>query len=375
MDDIVSLMGMLQILILIPISFPIVYWIIISLKTPKADFPEDSIVSGKNICVILPMRNESINVERKLSSVISEILPHESIEMIVADSNSSDGTRKIATDFLSSSSLGSERWGIINFDALGKNIALNGVIEGLDAEIIVISDADANISPGWLKIVVSRLEEEEVGVVSGIEIEDLAESTGFFSFYRRKSNWLRICESRIDSTPVLEGSILAWNAKKFSNFTFDEKMNADDAQICFYSIRQGYRSIIDPRISFQDFERKQRTMGEAVRRGQGLSLALLRNADLAIFNSRRKSKLAIINAISLYVLFPWCSLFFSLNATIAFSINPEIAYSWEAFSIGTIFFLFLTRQGRSLATGSLILIIAHIQAIVGKRYQNWEPLR
>jgi len=116
-------------------------------------------------------------------------------------------------------------------------------------------------------------------------------------------------------------------------------------------------------------------MGEAIRRGQGLSLALLRNADLAIFNSRRKSKLAIINAISLYVLFPWCSLFFSLNATIAFSINPEIAYSWEAFSIGTVLLLFLTRQGRSLATGSLILIIAHIQAIVGKRYQNWEPLR
>ena len=375
MDDIVSLMGMLQILILIPISFPIVYWIIISLKTPKTDFPEDSIVSGKNICVILPMRNESINVERKLSSVISEILPHESIEMIVADSNSSDGTREIATDFLSSSSLGSERWGIINFDALGKNIALNGVIEGLDAEIIVISDADANISPGWLKIVVSRLEEEEVGVVSGIEIEDVSESTGLFSFYRRKSNWLRICESRIDSTPVLEGSILAWKAKKFSNFTFNEKMNADDAQICFYSIRQGYRSIIDPRISFQDFERKQRTMREAIRRGQGLSLALLRNADLAIFNSRRKSKLAIINAISLYVLFPWCSLFFSLNATIAFSINPEIAYSWAGFSIGTIFLLFLTRQGRSLATGSLILIIAHIQAIFGKRYQNWEPLR
>jgi len=374
-DDIVSLMGMLQILILIPISFPIVYWIIISLKTPKTDFPEDSIVSGKNICVILPMRNESINVERKLSSVISEILPHESIEMIVADSNSSDGTREIATDFLSSSSLGSERWGIINFDELGKNIALNGVIEGLDAEIIVISDADANISPGWLKIVVSRLEEEEVGVVSGIEIEDVSESTGLFSFYRRKSNWLRICESRIDSTPVLEGSILAWKAKKFSNFTFNEKMNADDAQICFYSIRQGYRSIIDPRISFQDFERKQRTMREAIRRGQGLSLALLRNADLAIFNSRRKSKLAIINAISLYVLFPWCSLFFSLNATIAFSINPEIAYSWEGFSIGTIFLLFLTRQGRSLATGSLILIIAHIQAIFGKRYQNWEPLR
>tara|TARA_B100000287_G_scaffold412398_1_gene442829 strand:- start:4351 stop:5457 length:1107 start_codon:yes stop_codon:yes gene_type:complete len=368
-------MGMLQILILIPISFPIVYWIIISLKTPKTDFPEDSIVSGKNICVILPMRNESINVERKLSSVISEILPHESIEMIVADSNSSDGTREIATDFLSSSSLGSERWGIINFDELGKNIALNGVIEGLDAEIIVISDADANISPGWLKIVVSRLEEEEVGVVSGIEIEDVSESTGLFSFYRRKSNWLRICESRIDSTPVLEGSILAWKAKKFSNFTFNEKMNADDAQICFYSIRQGYRSIIDPRISFQDFERKQRTMREAIRRGQGLSLALLRNADLAIFNSRRKSKLAIINAISLYVLFPWCSLFFSLNATIAFSINPEIAYSWEGFSIGTIFLLFLTRQGRSLATGSLILIIAHIQAIFGKRYQNWEPLR
>jgi len=270
-DGIVSLMGILQILILIPISFPIVYWIVISLRIPKIDFPEDCIVSGKKICVILPMRNEAINVERKLSSIISEISPHESIEMIVADSNSDDGTRKIATDFLGSSSLEVERWRVINFDLLGKNIALNGVIEDLDAEIIVITDADANISSGWLNILVSRLEEGEVGVVSGIETEDEEYSTGFFSFYRRKSNWLRICESRIDSTPVLEGSILAWDVKKLRGFKFNEKMNADDAQICLFSIRKGYRAIIDPRISFQDFDRKQRTFGEAIRRGQGLS--------------------------------------------------------------------------------------------------------
>ena len=106
----------------------------------------------------------------------------------------------------------------MNFDFPGKNVALNGVLDEIDSEIIVISDADALISPGWLKIVCSRMEDREVGVVSGIERETLIDGRSFAGYYREKSNILRIKESDIDSTPVLEGSILAWKTSALGSF-------------------------------------------------------------------------------------------------------------------------------------------------------------
>lgn len=374
-DGALNVQMIFQVALTVLMLIPVFYWF-----RMRKGIPEEGLVlldkfTDSRIHVILPMRNEIKNVERKISSVISEILPHKSVFLTVADSDSNDGTRSVAIAFLESSSLESSRWRVDNFDILGKNIALNGVIDRADADIFIISDSDANVSPGWLQIVISRLSEESIGVVSGIE-KEMDEGLGSFgSFYRRKSNWLRINESRIDSTPVLEGSILAWESSSIGSFKFDEEANADDAQIGLHSIKRGYRSIVDPRITFEDFERRKRTITEQIRRSQGLSIALIRNLDLAIIGRRKKARSAIFNAIALYVFFPWSALFFAVNSFIAFSIEPVIGHSWEFYSISSIFLVCMTPQGRSLLIGSIISIIAHLQAIMGKRYNNWEPVR
>ena len=72
-----------------------------------------------------------------------------------------------------------------------------------------------------------------------------------------------------------------------------KRMNADDAQIGLICIRRGFRAILDERISFRNFESlPDRTFRETVRRAQGLSIALLKNADLALFNHRKKARRA-----------------------------------------------------------------------------------
>ena len=321
------------------------------------------------------MRNEEVNVKRKLSSIISEINNYERVELIVADSNSSDDTYALAKEFLKKSDLDNSRWKIMNFEIPGKNVAINGVLETINSEIVVISDADANVKSGWMEVVLSRFEEEDIGVISGMEVVKESENKKFNSYYRSNSNILRIKESFIDSTPVLEGSLLAWKSSAMTNLKLNENMNADDAQIGLFSIRNGYRSIIDSRIVFEDFEGSVRTFSESVRRSQGLSMALIKNADLAIINKRKLAKKAIFNAIFLYVIFPWAVLLYCINSAIAFTINPIISSSWEFYSIISIFVILLTNQGRSLFMGCLISIVAHLQVIIGKRYNNWEPIR
>ena len=365
-----------QVIFSLLLLVPVFYWIMIN--SSKSSTPEIKEVSlaEKKICVILPMRNEISNVERKLSSMIREILPHPLVELIVADSDSEDGTKDVAKEILEESTLEDDRWKIMSFDVRGKNVALNGVLETIDSDIIVISDADAFVSPGWLEIVCSRMEEREIGVVSGIEREILADYQGFDDYYRGKSNRLRILESDIDSTPVLEGSILAWKASALGSFRLNERVNADDAQIGFISIRRGYRAIVDQRITFRGFEGSpRRTLKESVRRAQGLSVVLIKNSDLAISSPRKSARMAIFNALFLYVIFPWVALLFTMSSVMAFWIDPRIGNNWESFSIFAILVTLISRQGRFLGRGVLISMIAHIQAIIGRRYQNWDPVR
>ena len=75
------------------------------------------------------------------------------------------------------------------------------------------------------------------------------------------------------------------------------------------------------------------------------------------------------------LLFLTGSAFFVINAFIAFSNNPIIGHSWEFYSIFSVLLVSIIPQGRSIIFGSAVSIIAHLQAIAGKRYNNWEPVR
>ena len=369
------MMAIIQTALLVLLFLPVLYWARLKYSTQITEEHKHDYIKTRKISIILPMRNEKENVIRKLSSVISEIIGDNRIDLIVADSNSEDETNSLATQFLKESELDDNRWNIMNFDVPGKNIALNGVLDNIDSEIVIISDADAHVSPGWLEIVKSRFEDDGIGVVSGMEIVEDLEKKSFQSYYRSNSNWMRLRESEIGSTPVLEGSLLAWKRSAVDSFRFNEKMNADDAQIGLESIRNGFRSVIDPRIQFKDFDIRKRTFSESIRRSQGLSIALARNADLSIFNKNKYARRAVFNAIILYIFFPWALLLFLVNSTIAIFMSPSISHSWEFYSLATIVLICLSHQGRSLITGCAISIMAHIQTLNGKRYSNWDPLR
>ena len=143
MSGLFDILSIVQLLISTVVSIPIVYWIKMSLSSSKkaivkqseGRFSDEELY--KKICVILPMRNERINVERKLHSIISEILPHQGTELLVADSDSRDETGELAIDFLKESELDSSRWKVEKFDVPGKNYALNRLINIVNADIIV----------------------------------------------------------------------------------------------------------------------------------------------------------------------------------------------------------------------------------------------
>ena len=369
--------GIAEVLQAVSFSFlliPVVYWFVMSFRKGESRHNESKL-GRPSVTVLLPMRNEEKNVIRKLESVISEIFEVDSANLLVVNSGSTDKTGEIASDFLSTVFQREGRWKVVSWPEPGKSRAINRAVADIESEIIVMTDADADVSPGWLETIIQRLSEKEIGVVSGLEDEKFSDIDKFNSYYRKKSNWLRLKECEFGSTPVLEGSIIAWDAGKIGKIKIDEGVNADDAQIGMISIRKGFRSIIDSRISFHDFEKRKRGLVESIRRSQGLSIVLLRNADLAFFSKSSGFKWTMINAISLYVIFPWMALIFFVNSIIGFYHAPEISLSWQFFSILSLIAVAIMPSGRILFTGVGISLIAHFQALVGKRHNIWNPAR
>ena len=256
MEDVLHYLWIIQILLVVFISMPVLYWTSMRIFRPPRDRNESKGDENQRICVILPMRNEEKNVERKLMNTLNEIIDYKSAELFVAVSGSNDGTMEMATEFLNSSDLEVGRWKVMEFDTPGKNFALNQTLKKVNCDIVVVSDSDADISGGWMEVMINRLSDSKIGVISGVEDGESSGLKGFQRYYRSNSNWLRIRESEVGSTPVLEGSLIAWNSERMGSFSLDENVNADDAQVGMIAMRKGLRAVVDQRISFKNFDQE-----------------------------------------------------------------------------------------------------------------------
>ena len=325
--------------------------------------------------IILPMRDESSNAERIINEVIGEISEHENCEILVIDSNSSDETSEITKQTLDKSALDRKRWKIITAEKPGKSHAVNLALRICKSEIIIMIDADVTVEPGWLKKFQISLATKNVGVASGIEIRNENQGNSTRQYYRSYSNKLRSLESSHDTTPVLEGGLISWRKSALEDFLLDEGVNADDAQITFRAIRNGYRTIVNPKIVFYDKGNSKNQTLRSVRRSQGLSRVLLRNRDLCKNAPRLRARRAIFHALTLYVFFPWALFLFLVNPLVLAWSQNYVPFGLQYVSISMLSFLILTNLGRSVLWGASISLVSHSLFLLGVSFSTWTPSR
>ncbi len=325
--------------------------------------------------IILPMRDESSNAERIINEVIEEIYEHENCEIIVIDSNSSDKTSEITKQTLDKSVLDRKKWKIISAERPGKSHAVNLALRICKSEIIIMIDADVTLERGWLKKFQISLATKNVGVASGIEIRNENQGNSTRQYYRSYSNKLRSLESSHDTTPVLEGGLISWRKSALEDFLLDEGVNADDAQITFRAIRNGYRTIVNPKIVFYDKGNSKNQTLRSVRRSQGLSRVLLRNRDLCKSAPRVRARRAIFHALTLYVFFPWALFLFLVNPLVLAWLQNYVPFGLQYVSISMLSFLILTNLGRSVLWGASISLVSHLLFLLGVSFSTWTPSR
>lgn len=123
------------------------------------------------VSVVVPARNEEATIERCVEALMRLDYPTHRLEVIVVNDRSTDRTDRVLRDLshryptlrvLERADVPSDR------NLRGKPGALQQGIEASHGDIILMTDADCRVSPGWVRGMVNQFLDPAVGLVAGL---------------------------------------------------------------------------------------------------------------------------------------------------------------------------------------------------------------
>tara|TARA_Y100000310_G_scaffold158305_1_gene157728 strand:+ start:1470 stop:2522 length:1053 start_codon:yes stop_codon:yes gene_type:complete len=270
------------------------------------------------ISIIIPAHNEEENIKEKIENTKQLDYPKNKVEIIVVANGCTDKTFEVAK---------STKVQVYESEQ-GKRNAINKGLEHAKHNFIVITDADARVTPNALKNL-SSLVHGNVG--AACSFTKLKKGSQWYwkskNSYQKKDWKTRYQEGKLDTLCTLDGKCMLYNRKHFEKFPKDSL--ADDFDLTIALRKKGLRSVVDKEVIVE--EQPPKTLNEElnqIRRRMGFTLyRVMKDADM-LWNSRYKEYGTLIlptrrflallfPAFALYILL---YLFAFLPLTIALSI-------------------------------------------------------
>ena len=231
------------------------------------------------ISIVISAYNEEPNIKSRIENLVECGYPN--AEIVFVDDHSTDKTFELAKEYLDLYFTGYLL--IHNEKQLGTSVSYNRAIKKTKNEIVVVTDADVRFKPDALYHIIERLmSSTRIGAVSGdLQPEPSSDrpvslEQQYRSFYGRMCEW----ESANGSTVNFNGALIAF--RKSAVIKITDSTGADDANIAFDAIRNGYRAVYEKTAIVYEkvpgsFSVQKR---QKVRRATGLILSVIHNLDL-----------------------------------------------------------------------------------------------
>jgi biofilm PGA synthesis N-glycosyltransferase PgaC len=281
-----------------PLLLALLAWVRPAPTVHRADEP-------MTLSVVIVAFNEEDAIGRKIDNCLSLDYPSELREVLVASDGSTDRTETIVE------SRARERVRLLRLPGpAGKPAALNAAVAQARGEILLLCDARQELDLGAARALVANFADPTVGAVSGeLLFRPSGGSAGLegVGLYWRFEKWVRLTESRLDSTVGVTGAICAIRRDLYR--PLDSRTILDDVSLPMSVVQAGYRVIFEPAAKAYDaapvdpareYRRKVRTLAGNYQL-VGLRPDLLnpfRNRLFLQFISHKLSRLAV----------PWCLL-------------------------------------------------------------------
>ena len=218
------------------------------------------------VSIVIAAHNEARNLPRKIASLDQLDYPEHLLECIFISDGSTDATVSILQCACDSR----PHWQLHDYaQAAGKPTALNMGVSIATGHIIVFMDARQTVAAESVRALVSRLEDADVGAVSGelVLADDHGREAPSVGLYWQYEKWIRENESRLFSTTGATGALYAIRRTDYQPLVHDVLLDDFDTPIAL--LRRGKRTVLEPRArlfdqaeadSAREFRRKVRTL-------------------------------------------------------------------------------------------------------------------
>jgi cellulose synthase/poly-beta-1,6-N-acetylglucosamine synthase-like glycosyltransferase len=303
--------------------------------------------------VIIAAHNEERYVASRLQNLLSQDYPLEKLRIYIGSDGSSDRTAEI----LRAASHASLH-GFVFDQNRGKASVLNDLVARSSEPLLVFSDANTLFETGALRRLVARLQDPDVGCVTG-ELRLLGSGgSNQDGLYWRIEQLLKFFESRIGASLGANGAIYAIRRDMWQPLAPDTI--CDDFCVAMNVAAQRRRSVYEPSAWAE--EQAPPTIGaeytRRVRIGIGNFQALVRHPEYLLHTSWATRFTYLSHKVLRWIAPHLVMLGMAVATLLWLRTGAAGSQGWRALVLA---------QGAALSLAALLYLISGIRARVGKR--------
>lgn len=325
--------------------------------------------------ILVPVYNEEKTIRLKLENLAKVSYPFDRMEIVVVNDASTDGTMREVNQYIVANPL----LNIDIFDSkehLGKTGCLNSALKGIEADVVIISDADCFWSHDILQKALGYLSDPTVGAITGRELllnpEDTWVTLGE-QYYDDTVQSIRIGESKLYSTIFFQGGFAAYKRNVLEEFNH----STDDSGTALDIVQRNKRAILIPEVGFFTVSPTvfRNKLAIKLRRASHLQKLWARCLKLLVQGKLAFPKRIAIPEIILHIVNPLL-----LVALVVLSVFVLFAYPLLALILflGTcaVFAIKKTRTTAvELIQNNLILLVALLFFVSNRKFKFWKPIQ
>jgi GT2 family glycosyltransferase len=205
-----------------------------------------------SVAFLAPAYNEAHGIGACIRSLDAAAAHHPGrCAAYIVDNASSDGTAAVARAALAACT--HLEGGVLSCPTPGKARALNFALSRITEDLVVRIDADTEVEPSLLAVVVPRFWDRSVGGVGGFPLPKdggprWLQALRLIEMYTAIA-FFRVASSAVDGTTVMPGSIAAYRRSLLAELGgFGSGFNGEDSDVTMRIGRLGYRVVTDARV-------------------------------------------------------------------------------------------------------------------------------
>jgi cellulose synthase/poly-beta-1,6-N-acetylglucosamine synthase-like glycosyltransferase len=214
-------------------GYMMVVWVIGLFREPRTVGAPETLPL---LSVVVPCFNEESRILGKLSNLTGQTYPADRLEIVFVDGGSTDRT----VELLREATAGRAGCAVVASPRKGKINQLNHVLPRLLGELVVITDADAQLGTDTLARIAAEFCADPVTAVVGAYTYPSGAML-IERYYWETQNKGRLLETKAGSASIIVAPCYAFRRGLLSSFP--EDVIADDVHVAFLANTLGYRTV------------------------------------------------------------------------------------------------------------------------------------